>query len=137
MIYLSQWWEFLDWSWISLWGTLVHFDIELLRWRHDKLYFPVVKVSWFRNVFLVSSNFPRNERKQFDLRYQSSKVEFFCSFFGRIEDRKSPFEINWPLTSLSGLSAVNKTWRWFLWKCLQVKKIKSYKSWDTQRPALY
>ena len=27
---------------------------------------------------------PKNERKQVDLRYHNSKVEFVCSFFGRI-----------------------------------------------------
>ena len=37
----------------------------------------VLKVSKFRNVFLVSSILPKNERKQFDLRYQSSKVDFW------------------------------------------------------------
>ena len=31
---------------------------------------------------------PKNERKQFDLRYHSSKVELFRSVFGRIEDTK-------------------------------------------------
>ena len=50
-----------------------------------------LKVSLFRNVFLVSSILPKNERKQFDLRYHNSKVEFFRSFFGRIEDTKKTF----------------------------------------------
>ena len=31
---------------------------------------------------------PNNEQKQVDLRYHSSKVEFFRSFFGRIEDTR-------------------------------------------------
>ena len=35
--------------------------------------------------------FNSNERKQFELRYHSSKVEFFRSFFGRIEDTKKTF----------------------------------------------
>ena len=35
--------------------------------------------------------FSKNERKQVDLRYLSSKVEFFRSFFGRIEDTKKTF----------------------------------------------
>ena len=30
----------------------------------------------------------KNERKQFDLLYHSSKIEFCRSFFGRIEDTK-------------------------------------------------
>ena len=67
----------------------------------------VVKVSWFRKDFLVSSILPKNERKQVDLRYILSlfnsskkrtknfcpskpvqKFEFSSSFFGRIEDTK-------------------------------------------------
>ena len=39
----------------------------------------------------VSSILPKKERKQFDLSYHSSKVEFFRSFFGRIEDTKKTF----------------------------------------------
>ena len=35
---------------------------------------------------MVSSILPKIERKQFHLRYHSSKVEFFRSFFGRIEE---------------------------------------------------
>ena len=43
-------------------------------------------------------HFPsKNERKQVDLRYHSSKVEFIRSFFGTIEYTKKSFEINWPL----------------------------------------
>ena len=67
----------------------------------DKWFFPLyyqrvyicrqVKVSQFRNVFLVSSNLPKNERKQFDLRHHNIKVEYFCSFFGIIEDTKKTF----------------------------------------------
>ena len=48
---------------------------------------------YFKMSFLVSSIIPKIERKQFDLRYHSSKVEFFCSFFGRIEDTKKTFWI--------------------------------------------
>ena len=67
----------------------------------DKWFFPLyyqrvyicrqLKVSQFRNVFLVSSILPKNELKQFGLRYHSSKVEFFRLFFGRIEDTKKTF----------------------------------------------
>ena len=46
----------------------------------------------------MSSILPKNERKQFDLRYFSSKVEFFRSFFGRIEDYKKDIsKFNGPL----------------------------------------
>ena len=40
---------------------------------------------------MLSSILPKNERKQFNLRYHSSKVEFIRSFFGRIEDTKKTF----------------------------------------------
>ena len=36
----------------------------------------------------MSSVLPKNERKQFNLRYHSSKVKFFHSFFGSIKDKK-------------------------------------------------
>ena len=35
-----------------------------------------VKVSYFWNFYFESSILPKNERKQFDLRYHSSRVEF-------------------------------------------------------------
>ena len=41
--------------------------------------------------FFVSSILPKNERKQFNLRYHNSKAEFFRSFFGRIEDNKKKY----------------------------------------------
>ena len=53
--------------------------------------FHTVKVSKFGNVFFVSSILPKNERKQFDLWYHSTRVEFFCSFFGRIEETEKMF----------------------------------------------
>ena len=36
---------------------------------------------------------PKNERKQVNLRYHSSKVEFVCSFFGRNVSLKKPFRL--------------------------------------------
>ena len=36
--------------------------------------------------FFVSSILPKNKRKQFDLRYLSSKLKFIHSFFGTIEE---------------------------------------------------
>ena len=54
----------------------------------DYVEFPI------KGQLLVSSISPKNERKQVNLRYHSNKVEFFCSFFGRIEDTKNPVEIN-------------------------------------------
>ena len=40
---------------------------------------------------MVSSILPKNERKQFDLRYHNCKVEFFLSFLRRIEETINPF----------------------------------------------
>ena len=42
-------------------------------------------------LFGVFNFSPINERKQFDLRYHSSKVKFFRSLFGRIEDTTKSF----------------------------------------------
>ena len=57
-----------------------------------------LKVNQFRNVFLVSSILPKNERNLFDLRYHNSVVEFFRSFFLKeLRIAESPFEINGPL----------------------------------------
>ena len=44
----------------------------------------------------MPSTLPINKRKLFDLRYHSSKVNFFCSFF-ELKITKRHFEINWPL----------------------------------------
>ena len=45
----------------------------------------------FEMSFLVSSILPRKERKQINLRNPVSKVEFFRSFFGRIEENEESF----------------------------------------------
>ena len=45
----------------------------------------------FEMSFLVSSILPKNERKQFDLRYHSRKVDYFRLIFRRIEDTKKTF----------------------------------------------
>ena len=50
-----------------------------------------LKVSKSRKQFMVFSILPKNEWKQFDLSYHSSKVKFFRSFFGRIEENISRF----------------------------------------------
>ena len=44
----------------------------------------------------MSSILQKNERKQFDLRYHSSKVKFFVRFLGGLKKPKRHFEINWP-----------------------------------------
>ena len=39
-------------------------------------------------------NSPKKRKKQFDLRYHSSKVEFFVGFLGELKILKRHFEIN-------------------------------------------
>ena len=45
----------------------------------------------FEMSFWCLQFLPKNERKQVNLRYHSSKVEFFRSIFGRVEDTKKSF----------------------------------------------
>ena len=60
--------------------------------------FKVAKGQLISKCLFGVSNFPKNEQKQFDLRYHSSKVEFFYSFFlGELKIPKGHFEIIWPL----------------------------------------
>ena len=59
-----------------------------------------LKVRLFQNVFLVSSISSKNERKQVDLRFHISKVEFVCSFFGENVYLKKLFRLF--LTSRNG-----------------------------------
>ena len=70
-----------------------------------------VKVSYFRNTFLVSSIIPKNEQKQFNLRYHSNKVDFFCSFLGELKIPKKTFR-NQPTFSkrTSSLKKGNQIW---------------------------
>ena len=64
-----------------------------------------IKVSQFRNVFLVSSIFQKkNEQKQFDLRYHSN---FSGRFLGELKIRKRHFEINRPLVSKAACNLVH------------------------------
>ena len=46
---------------------------------------------------MVSSILPKNKRKQFDLRYHNSNIEFFVPFWRELKIPKRHFEINWPL----------------------------------------
>ena len=46
---------------------------------------------------MVFSILPKNERKQFNLIYHSSKVKFFHSFLGELKIPQRHFEIDWPL----------------------------------------
>ena len=58
-----------------------------------------LKVSQFRKIFLVSSILPKNERKQFDLRYDSILLKFSL-VFGRFEDTKLSFQNQVTFTAL-------------------------------------
>ena len=73
-------------------------------WNLSRYVFPSIHsileilFTWFpkgqlisKCLFGVFKFFPKNERKQVDLRYHSSWVEFFRSVFGRIEDTKKFF----------------------------------------------
>ena len=59
--------------------------------------FSFLKFSKFRKQFIISSILPKNEQKQFDLRYHSSKVNFFVRFWKNWGHHKRHFEINWLL----------------------------------------
>ena len=50
-----------------------------------------IKVSKFRSFFLVLQFHPKNKRRQVNLRFYSSKVEFIHLFFGRKVDLKKLF----------------------------------------------
>ena len=71
--------------------TLVQLRLIKTQIGHQKL----TKGQLISKCLFVVFNFSqKNERKQVALRYHSSKVEFFCSFFGRIEDyQKVPLKL--------------------------------------------
>ena len=66
-----------------------------------------VKVSWFQNVFLVSS-ISQKTCKIFDFPLWYLNSNCFRSFFGRMNDTKMNFEIKWPLTVASKVQLVSK-----------------------------
>ena len=51
----------------------------------------LLKVSKFRKQFLVFLSFPKNERKMERNNHKNSQNDFFCLFFGRIENSKNCF----------------------------------------------
>ena len=59
-----------------------------------------VKVIQFWNAFLMSSIPPKNERKQVNQRFHSSKVEFLRSFFGGYIVLRDSFLLFWTLVVL-------------------------------------
>ena len=56
-----------------------------------------VRFSWFRNVFLLSSILPKNERKNSTKLQWYLKLNCFRSFLEELKTPKRHFEINWPL----------------------------------------
>ena len=60
-------------------------------------FFTFTKGQLISKCLFGAFNSPKNEQKQFDLRYHSSKVEFFVRFLGELKITKRHFEINWPL----------------------------------------
>ena len=63
----------------------------LIKLRPTFLLKIILKVSKSRKQLIVSSILPKNEQKQFDLRYHSTKADTFRLFFGRIEETMIPF----------------------------------------------
>ena len=51
------------------------------QWSEFPNFVQQLKVSKSRKQFMVSSILPKNKRKQFDLRYHRSKVDFFLFIF--------------------------------------------------------
>ena len=70
--------------------------------------------------------FPKNERKQVDLRYLNSKVEFLLSFLVEIEDIKNPFKIIWPLRPLHNFH-VEPPLKCFVWWTIWFASLWSFR----------
>ena len=68
-------------AWCKIWQHI--FEILYTVYVHKKI---SVKGQLISKCLFGVFNSPKKERKQFNLGYHSSKVEFFWSFFGRIED---------------------------------------------------
>ena len=66
-------------------------------------------------VFWCLQFLPKNERKQVNLRYHSTKVEFVCSFFGRIVGLKKSLRL---CLTFNGLSIYDKI--------LQILNVRSF-----------
>ena len=57
-----------------------------------------IKVSLFRNVFLVSPILPKNEHENSNFCPSLLGQKLFVRFLGELKKQKRPFEFNWPLT---------------------------------------
>ena len=79
----------------------------------------------------MSSILPKNERKQFDMRYHSSKVEFFRLFFGRIEDTKKTFWNSLTFIKIDMLRRQKnfESWQIFSNFCGLLRIFESYEAW--------
>ena len=87
---------------------------------------------------MVSSILPKNERKQFDLRYHSSKVEFFRWFLGELKVPKRHFEINWPLQTQQGsFTGINFLFRQNATRVSVLTFVLAFKFQDTSGEMLF
>ena len=68
----------------------------------------LLEVSWFRNVFLVSSISSKKQTKQVDLRFHSSKVEFVRLFFGGNVGLKKSLQLFLTFTLYNGFKYFSK-----------------------------
>ena len=59
-----------------------------------------IKVSLFRNVFLVSPILPKNEHENSNFCPSLLGQKFFVHFLGELKKPKCLFEINWPLAKV-------------------------------------
>ena len=66
----------------------------------------LLKVSWFRNVFLVSSNLPpKKTNEKIRLYYYGTSSQIaYIRFLNELRTLKRHFEINWPLAAFSNFS---------------------------------
>ena len=75
---------------------------------------------------MLSSILSKNKQKLFNMRYHSSKLNFFVRFLGVLKKPRRNFEVNWPSTSITknvfeNLIVLNRSMfrlvaqaRWFL-----------------------
>ena len=59
--------------------------------------FLILKVSWFQNVFLVSSVLQKNKLENSNFCPSLLGQKFFVRFLEELKNPKFPLEINWPL----------------------------------------
>ena len=73
------------------WNCLHHLFFLLVKYLQN------LKVSKSQKQFMVSSILLKNKQKQFNLKYYSSKVDFFVHFLRELKILEMDFEMGWPL----------------------------------------